>query len=85
MQVQDIQDVIGKVKSHITKARQYQDILRSYEARDRNVAEENNWKVSVWSVFQIALMLIVGNIQVIMVRSLFDLQSKGQKIWSKFF
>uniref|UniRef100_A0A6B2ECV7 Putative membrane trafficking protein emp24/gp25l/p24 family n=1 Tax=Phlebotomus kandelakii TaxID=1109342 RepID=A0A6B2ECV7_9DIPT len=83
MKVQDIQDSIVRIKTHLTRARQLQDLLRSFEARDRNVAEENYFKVNAWSFFQVAAMVAVGTIQVIMVRSLFDTNSKVHKIWSK--
>lgn len=45
LQVQDIQDSIHTVRAHLTKARQMQEILRSFEARDRNLVEENYFKV----------------------------------------
>lgn len=79
--VEDIQSVIGRVHVHLSKARQAQDLLKSYEARDRNIAEENYFRVNVWSVFQIFLMLVVGSLQVMMVRSLFETDSKVQTVW----
>jgi len=41
VQIQDINDSIFKVKAYLQKAKQYQDVLKSFEARDRNIAEEN--------------------------------------------
>jgi p24 family protein gamma-2 len=84
VKVQDIQESIGRVKAHLIKARQLQDHLRSHEARDRNIAEENYFKVNVWSLFQMLMMIAVGGLQVVMVRSLFDTNSKVHKIWGKF-
>lgn len=49
---------------HLSKVRHIQDQLRAFEARDRNVAESNFTRVNSWSMVQIALMLIVGFIQV---------------------
>lgn len=83
LKVQDIQEVIGKVRGHLTKARHYQDMFKSFEARDRNVAEENFFKVNSFSLFQLIIMISVGIIQVIMVRSLFDDGSQVHKIWKK--
>ncbi|XP_059618671.1 transmembrane emp24 domain-containing protein 5 [Phlebotomus argentipes] len=83
MKVQDIQESIVRIRTHLTRARQLQDLLRSFEARDRNVAEENYFKVNAWSFFQVVAMVAVGTIQVIMVRSLFDTNSKVHKIWTK--
>lgn len=83
LQVQDIQDSIHTVRAHLTKARQVQEILRSYEARDRNLGEANYYKVNVWSSFQVLAMILVGAVQVIMLRSLFDSESKVNKLWAK--
>lgn len=83
MKVQDVQDIIKRVRNNLTKARQFQDVLRSHEARDRNVAEENYFKVNTWSFFQIIIMLCVGFCQVVMVKSLFDTESKAHKLWTK--
>lgn len=82
LSISDIQDSIHTVKAHLAKARQVQEILRSFEARDRNLAEECFFKVNVWSCFQIFAMVVVGAIQVIMLRSLFD-DSKVKNIWTK--
>lgn len=59
------------------------DIRRSLEARDRNVAEESNFRVGSWSMIQIALMLMVGGVQVYMLRSLFETDPRAN-IWKKF-
>ncbi|XP_058832841.1 transmembrane emp24 domain-containing protein 1 [Topomyia yanbarensis] len=83
MKVQDIEDIIKRVRNNLTKARQFQDMLQSHEARDRNIAEENYFKVNAWSFFQIIVMVGVGFCQVVMVKSLFDTDSKAHKWWSK--
>uniref|UniRef100_A0AAG5D3K2 GOLD domain-containing protein n=1 Tax=Anopheles atroparvus TaxID=41427 RepID=A0AAG5D3K2_ANOAO len=83
MKVQDMEDAIKRVRNHLTKARQLQDVLRSHEARDRNVAEENYFKVNVWSFFQILVMIAVGFLQVFMVKSLFDVDSRAYKLLTK--
>ncbi|KAG5667138.1 hypothetical protein PVAND_015135 [Polypedilum vanderplanki] len=83
MKVQDIQDIIHNVKTKINKARQLQDMLRSFEARDRNLAELNCSRVNWLSFFIVSLMIVVGLIQVYMIRSLFDTDPKGRRIWQK--
>ncbi|XP_058118211.1 transmembrane emp24 domain-containing protein 5-like [Anopheles coustani] len=83
MKVQDMEDAIKRVRNHLTKARQLQDVLRSHEARDRNVAEENYFKVNVWSFFQILVMIGVGMLQVFMVKSLFNNDSRAYKLLTK--
>ncbi|XP_035795982.1 transmembrane emp24 domain-containing protein 5-like [Anopheles albimanus] len=83
MKVQDMEDAIKRVRNNLTKARQLQDMLRSHEARDRNIAEENYFKVNVWSFFQILVMIAVGVLQVFMVKSLFDTDSRAYKLLTK--
>lgn len=82
--VSEIQEVVTRVRSSINKARLIQELLKSTEARDRNMAEENYFKVNSFSIFQIAVMISVGFIQVVMVKSLFDDSSKVHKIWKGF-
>ena len=83
MKVQDIMDYIGRIRMQMTKARQIQDMLRSHEARDRNLAESNFSKVNTWSLFQICAMVAVGLLQVFLVRSIFDTNTRMSKFWKK--
>ncbi|XP_066997273.1 transmembrane emp24 domain-containing protein 5 [Anabrus simplex] len=83
MKLQDIQDVITRVHGHLSKVRHLQDTLRAFEARDRNIAEGNFVRVNSWSIIQIVVMLVVGLIQVVMVRSLFDDTSRVQRFLKK--
>ncbi|XP_065351079.1 transmembrane emp24 domain-containing protein 5-like [Cloeon dipterum] len=83
IKVQDIQEAINRVHSHLTKVRHTQDQIRAHEARDRNVAESIFSMVNNWSMIQIIVMLAVGAVQVIMVRSLFDDSSRVHKLWKK--
>ncbi|XP_018576390.1 transmembrane emp24 domain-containing protein 5 [Anoplophora glabripennis] len=81
LKVQDVQEIVNSVRNHLTKVRHLQDLIKSTEARDRNIAEENYFKVNTYSFLQLLLMMAVGLIQVVMVKSLFDEQSKAHKIW----
>lgn len=83
MKVQDINDMIHVVSGHLSKARKIQDTLRSYEARDRNLAELNNSRVSMFSVIIVLTMMCVGILQVFMIRNLFETDPKGRKVWEK--
>lgn len=80
-QIQDFEETLNEIRSHLKKARHFQDLIKSAEARDRNVAEENYFKVNTFSLIQLVLMMVVGVIQVVMVKSLFDDSSKVHKIW----
>lgn len=81
MKLQDIEEVLNTVRDQLKKIRHLQDLLKSTEARDRNVAEENYFRVNSYSMFQLVLMLGVGFVQVIMVKSLFDDRSRVHKLW----
>ena len=83
IKVQDIKDSVAKVRSQLTQAQQYQDQLRAFEARDRNVAESNFSMVNCWSMIHIGTLIITGIIQVVMVRSLFDEKSVIRKLWKQ--
>jgi len=83
MKIQDIQESISRVHHHLNRVKVAQDIHRSFEARDRNMAEDNNFRVGTWSVFQICMMLSVGALQVFMLRSLFETDPKSVNIWKK--
>lgn len=58
-------------------------MLRSFEARDRNLAELNNSRVGLFSTFIVLTMVCVGILQVFMIRNLFDTNPKGRKVWDK--
>lgn len=81
-QVQEIQESVVKIHDNLNRMQRQLDVRRSNEARDRNLAEENNFKVGAWSTFQIILMCIVGSIQVYMLRSLFETDPRTN-IWKK--
>ncbi|KAL5275780.1 hypothetical protein ACFFRR_001560 [Megaselia abdita] len=80
MKAEEILDYIGKIRMHLQQARQIQDFLKSMEARDRNTAEENFFRVNTWSMFQMLTMVLTGLLQVFMVRSIFEVNST---IWKK--
>lgn len=80
--MEEIQSSIYKLHDNLNAIQRALDVRRSSEARDRNLAEENNFKVGAWSAFQIVLMCIVGSIQVYMLRSLFETDPRTN-IWKK--
>ncbi|KPJ18792.1 Transmembrane emp24 domain-containing protein 5 [Papilio machaon] len=72
MRVKDISESVNKVKDHVAAARRLQELLSAHEARDRNLAEDMCSRVMKWSLWQIAVMLLVGITQVVFVKSLFQ-------------
>ncbi|KAG7163213.1 transmembrane emp24 domain-containing protein 1-like [Homarus americanus] len=83
MKIEDIKGAMDRIRGHLTKSRFMQDQLRAYEARDRNVAENNCSKVNTWSIVNVVIMLVTGIIQVVLLKSLFDDKSRLHGIWKK--
>ncbi|GIY05774.1 transmembrane emp24 domain-containing protein 5 [Caerostris darwini] len=72
---------ISKVREDLSKIKHHQDQLKAIESRDRNLQEHNFTSVNRFSMFIIFVVLVVGAIQIIMIRSLFEEQSKLHKIF----
>ncbi|XP_068625959.1 transmembrane emp24 domain-containing protein 5-like isoform X1 [Battus philenor] len=85
MKVKDISESVAKVKDNVAAARRLQELLSAHEARDRNLAEDMCSRVMKWSLWQIAVMLLVGITQVFFVKSLFqDPSSRMRKYVPNF-
>lgn len=48
----------------LERSRQVQTVLKAFEARDRNLLEDNLWRVSFWSCASVLVMLCVALTQV---------------------
>ncbi|XP_023677724.1 transmembrane emp24 domain-containing protein 1-like isoform X1 [Paramormyrops kingsleyae] len=70
--LEDIRDSIDSVHRRLERSRQMQMSLRMFEARDRNLLEDNLWRVSFWSCVNMLVLLGVAFTQVYTVRRLFD-------------
>lgn len=74
---------MAKVRGKLTRAQEFQDQLRTFEARDRNTAEGNFTRVNFWSAVHVVTLIITGIVQVVMVRSLFDEKSVLRRLWKQ--
>ncbi|XP_061178005.1 bone morphogenetic protein 1-like [Saccostrea echinata] len=72
MTLEDFKRLLDNVNNNLDKARSDQQILRNYEARDRNQQENNFQRVNFFSGVQVFIMLSVALTQVLLIRSLFD-------------
>lgn len=70
--LREIQMSINSIRSLMGVGHLLQQQLRVFEAADRTLAEADLERVNQWSMIQIMVMLCVGVLQVMMVRSLFD-------------
>ncbi|XP_052801550.1 LOW QUALITY PROTEIN: transmembrane emp24 domain-containing protein 1-like [Mya arenaria] len=72
MTLDDFKQVLERMGQNLDKSRNLQTVLKMYEARDRNIVEMNFDRVNVLSGIQLGVMLTVGIVQVILIRSLFE-------------
>ncbi|XP_054635326.1 transmembrane emp24 domain-containing protein 1b [Dunckerocampus dactyliophorus] len=70
--LQDMREYMDSMHKRLERGRQMQTVLRAFEARDRNLLEDNLWRVSFWSCASLLVMLCVAFTQVYTVRKLFD-------------
>lgn len=70
--LEDIRESMDSVHRRLERSRQMQTVLRAFETRDRNLLEDNLWRVSFWSCASVLVMLGVALTQVYTVRKLFD-------------
>ncbi|XP_072224703.1 transmembrane emp24 domain-containing protein 1-like [Leuresthes tenuis] len=71
-QLDDIRARMDSVYQHLERSRQVQTALRTFEARDRYLLEDNLWRVSFWSCLNLFVILTVGVVQIYTLRRLFD-------------
>jgi len=74
---------MSRVWENLEKAQRVQAIFRVYENIDRNIMEGNYEKVNTWSMINILVMVVVGVVQVVLIRSLFEDKSKIGRVLRK--
>jgi len=76
VKVEDLQQALGRVHLNLERAIKSQTVVRHFEAVDRVIVENNFDRVNFYSTVQTVVMVLVGIVQVVMVRSLFEERSK---------
>uniref|UniRef100_A0A915ERN6 GOLD domain-containing protein n=1 Tax=Ditylenchus dipsaci TaxID=166011 RepID=A0A915ERN6_9BILA len=76
MTVTQFHDSFGRIKSLLSKIEYYQAMQRSQENRDRVIMNANHDRVLLWSIINSVVLISVGAVQVFMIRSLFEENSK---------
>ncbi|VDP22899.1 unnamed protein product [Onchocerca flexuosa] len=85
-EMQKFQKASNNIKNLLNKIEYHQSLLRAYEARDRSVMNANFERVTLWSIINSTVLIIVGLLQVYMIRSLFEDNSKlGQLLRRQHF
>ncbi|XP_015675735.1 transmembrane emp24 domain-containing protein 5 [Protobothrops mucrosquamatus] len=72
MKLEDILESVNSVKARLGKSIQIQNLLKAFEARDRNIQESNFDRVNFWSMVNLSVMIVVSAVQVYMLKSLFE-------------
>lgn len=72
----NFQDLFNRVNTNLERAQHVQKLFQVYELSDRSHLEDLFVRVNFWSVVNILVMILVGAIQVLMIRSLFEDKSK---------
>ncbi|XP_055346659.1 transmembrane emp24 domain-containing protein 1-like [Paramacrobiotus metropolitanus] len=76
VKMEDLQQGLGRVHLNLEKVVKTQGTVKHLEAVDRMVLESNFERVNFYSGCQTVVMILVGVVQVVMVRSLFEERSK---------
>ncbi|GMR48350.1 hypothetical protein PMAYCL1PPCAC_18545 [Pristionchus mayeri] len=69
-----------RIKNELNKVEYHQSLMRAHEARDRAIMGANLDRVTLWSIIHTLVLIGVGLIQVWMIRSLFESNSKMGKM-----
>lgn len=77
VEVAAIAAALTRTLRHVARARQLLELHGAGKARDSYVAFEDTFVVDVWSAFQICFMMVVGMIQVYMIKKLFSKSENG--------
>lgn len=72
---------INNVRDKLNQIQHFQYQKRSIGIRHQNILEHNHSAINTFSLIIIITMFLVGSVQVIMVRSLFEEKSKLHKIF----
>ncbi|XP_023215936.1 transmembrane emp24 domain-containing protein 5-like [Centruroides sculpturatus] len=76
-----IKQSINNVRDKLNQIQHFQNQRRSIGTRRQNIQEHNHSAINTFSIIIIITMFLVGSVQVIMVRSLFEEKSKLHKIF----
>lgn len=72
VEVKYIAESLTRTLKHVVRARQLLDLYAAVKSRDSYLAFEDTFIVDMWSAFQISFMVLVGMVQVYMIKKLFN-------------
>ena len=71
-----LQTLIETISENLDKSNTLQHSLKNYEARDRNIQESNYSRVNFFSMLHLFVLVSVGLVYVLTIRSLFEDKSR---------
>ncbi|XP_004716852.1 transmembrane emp24 domain-containing protein 1 [Echinops telfairi] len=72
VKMEDIKESIETMRTRLERSIQVLTLLRAFEARDRNLQEGNLERVNFWSAVNMAVLLLVGVLQVCTLKRFFQ-------------
>ncbi|VDK86522.1 unnamed protein product [Dibothriocephalus latus] len=73
--------IVDTIATRLHRAQRLQQRSRNNAAVDRVLMEANVKHVMTWSTFQLFVMIFVGVVQTLLIRSLFDEKSSLYRLW----
>ncbi|XP_032766678.1 transmembrane emp24 domain-containing protein 1 isoform X1 [Rattus rattus] len=71
VKMEDIKESIETMRTRLERSIQMLTLLRAFEARDRNLQEDNLERVNFWSAANVAVLLLVAVLQVCTLKRFF--------------
>lgn len=81
--VESFKDSFTRVTRNLETAQHIQNIFKAYEMIDRSLMEQSYERVNFWSIINIFVLIVVGFLQVYMIRSLFEDKSAIGRVLRK--
>ncbi len=82
VKVEDIKASLHRIRGSVNALSRYQDGMIASYTQDMNMAEKNNENIAVWSLAHLAVLLGIGAVQVLMIKSLFADRTFGYRLVS---
>ena len=71
-----LQNILNGIGRKLTKASSSQSHFRARESRHKHTVENNSQRVVWWSLLEVVVIVTVGVVQVVVIRSLFRVNRK---------
>lgn len=84
MTVEEIKDSLQGIRSDVRTVSRIQDQMLYSYTQDMKMAQRNNEKVTLWSLAHLSVLVAIGIVQVLMVKSLFSDKSFKYKMVDRF-